>query len=286
MGENGAGAASVTEDPEQWQLVRGAPELYERYLVPAVTLPWAVDLVDRVGVGPGDRVLDLACGTGVIARTAALRVQRSGRVVALDVNAGMLEVARSLVPASGRSIEWCEGNALALPFDDGEFQVVLCQLGLQFFPDRPTAVREIRRVLAPTGRVGASVYSAIERNPATHALSGALDRHFGPGASRAKRAEHSLAAVRVLRALFEDAGFAEVRVETVTRSVHFASVGEYVRVQLSATPLAALLAEQQLAMSERLIALVSADVSDRLARYVHQGGVDFPQEIHVALAAS
>jgi ubiquinone/menaquinone biosynthesis C-methylase UbiE len=276
----------MTEGPEQWQLVRGAPELYERHLVPAVTLPWAVDLVDRVGVGPGDRVLDLACGTGVVARTAAPRVQSAGRVVALDVNAGMLEVARSLAPASGRSIEWREGSALALPFDDGEFQVVLCQLGLQFFPDRPRAVREIRRVLGPRGRVGASVYSAIERNPASHALAGALDRRFGPGASRAKRAEHSLAGVRVLRALFADAGFAEVRVETVICNVHFASVGEYVRVQLTATPLAALLAEQELAISERLIALVIADVSDRLARYAHENGVDFPQEVHVALAAS
>jgi ubiquinone/menaquinone biosynthesis C-methylase UbiE len=276
----------MTEDPEQWQLVRGAAEIYERHLVPAVTLPWAVDLVDRVGVRSGDRVLDLACGTGVVARTAAPRVKRAGRVVALDVNAGMLEVARSLMPASGRSIEWCEGSALALPFDDGEFQVVLCQLGLQFFPDRPRAMREIRRVLVTRGRVGASVYSAIERNPATHALSGALDRHFGPGASRAKRAEHSLADVRVLHALFEDAGFAEVRIETVARNVHFASVGEYVRVQLTATPLAALLGEHGRARSERLIALASADVSDQLARYVHEGGVDFPQEVHIVLVGS
>ena len=140
-------------------------------------------------------------------------------------------------------------------------------------------------MLAPRGRIGASVYGAIERNPGTHALSEALDRHFGPGASRAKRAEHSLADVGVVRALFEDAGFAEVRVETVARHVHFASVVQYVRVQLTATPLAALLTEHEFAMSERLIALVSADVSDRLAPYAHDGGVDFPQEVHVALVA-
>jgi hypothetical protein len=130
-------------------------------------------------------------------------------------------------------------------------------------------------VLGTRGRVGASVYSAIERHPAAHALSGALDRHFGQGASRAKRAEHSLAGVRMLCALFADAGFAEVRVETVTRNVHFASVGEYVRVQLTATPLTALLAEHELARSERLIALVSADVSDRLARYVQKAAWTF-----------
>jgi ubiquinone/menaquinone biosynthesis C-methylase UbiE len=275
----------MTEDPEHWQLEGGAAELYERHLVPAVTLPWAVDLVDRVGVGPGARVLDLATGTGVVARTVASRVQSAGRVAALDLNAGMLRVARSLAPASGRSIEWYEGSALALPFDDGEFQLVLCQLGLQFFPDRPRVVQEILRVLALRGRVGASVYTAIERNPATHALSDALDRHLGPDASRAKRAEHSLADVRILRALFADAGFAEVRVETVARNVHFASVAEYVRIQFSATPLAALL-EEKPSMSERLIALVSADVGDRLAPYVRKGGVDFPQEIHIALATA
>jgi ubiquinone/menaquinone biosynthesis C-methylase UbiE len=197
----------------------------------------------------------------------------------------MLTVARSLAPASGPSIEWYEGSALALPFDDGEFEVVLCQLGLQFFPDRRRAVQEILRVLALGGRVGASVYSAIERNPAAEALSDALDRHLGANASRAKRAEHSLADLPMLRALFADAGFAEVRVETVARKVHFASVAEYVSIQLTATPLAALLEERE-AMSERLIPLVSADVRDRLAPYVHKGGVDFPQEVHVALATA
>jgi ubiquinone/menaquinone biosynthesis C-methylase UbiE len=276
----------MSEDPEHWQLEGGAAELYERYLVPAVTLPWALDLVDRVGVEPGDRVLDLACGTGAVARIAAQRVKGAGRVAALDLNAGMLSVARSLAPAGGRSIDWYEGSAVALPFEDGEFQVILCQLGLQFFPDQRSAVKEIMRVLARRGRVGASVYSAIERNPATHALSDALDRHFGPDASRAKRAEHSLADVRTLRALFTDAGFEEVRVETVSLNVHFSSVAEYVRIQLTATPLAAWLEEHEPARSERLIALVSADVGDRLAPYVHERGVDFPQETHVALATA
>ena len=89
-----------------------------------------------------------------------------------------------------------------------------------------------------------------------------------------------------MRALFADSGFAQVRVETLVRNVHFASAAEHVRIQLSATPLAALLKEQQPAMSERLIAVVSADVGDRLARYVHNGGVEFPQEIHIALATA
>ena len=110
---------------------------------------WAADLVDRAALQPGERVLDVACGTGVVARVAAERVGSTGRVAALDVNSGMLAVARSLPAVTGAPVEWHEGSALALPFPDAAFDVAFCQLGLQFFPDRPKALREIRRVLVP-----------------------------------------------------------------------------------------------------------------------------------------
>src|SRR5262245_49391877 len=151
--------AGVQGDLEQWRLRGSAAELYERYLVPAVTLPWAVDLVSRVEVHRGDRLLDVACGTGVVARAAAERVGRGGRVVGLDLNPEMLAVSvrrKRWVPLR---IEWCEGSALALPFAQGEFGVVLCQFGLQFFPDPLAALREMRRVLAPDGRQGGSVFA-------------------------------------------------------------------------------------------------------------------------------
>ena len=267
----------MTHDPERWQLEGASAELYERYLVPSVTLPWAVDLVDRVGVRRGDRVLDVACGTGAVARVAAERVGDSGRVAGLDVNRGMLAVARSLQPAGAAGIEWHEGSALELPFDDREFGVVLCQLGLQFFPDCTTALLEMRRVSTPGGRVAASVFTAIERNPATHALSGALDRHLGEGASLAKRNEHSLADPEELRALLAAAGFADVRVETASRTVRFASPAEYVRVQFAATPVAALLSDREPSARERLVSLVSADVSASLAPYVTDDGLAFPR---------
>src|SRR6478672_5617008 len=163
----------MTQGRHGWQLQQTSAELYERFLVPTVTLPWARDLVERVGLRPGARVLDVACGTGVVARLAASAVG-GGRVVALDVNRGMLAVGRSLSPEESR-VEWCEASADALPFAEGEFDVVLCQLGLQFFPDRPAAVREMRRVLTAAGRVGASVYTSIERNPAADALAGAVE---------------------------------------------------------------------------------------------------------------
>jgi len=205
-------------DPEEWQLTGAAAGRYERFLVPAVTLPWANDLVQRVGLYRGDRVLDVACGSGAATRVAARRVEEPGHVVGLDINPGMLAVARSLtLPRGSAQIEWCEGSALALPFAEGVFDAVLCQLGLQFVPDRPAAVREMRRVLGRGGHVGASVYAPIDRNPATHALADALDRHLGAGASRAKRHEHSLGDPNELRALFAGAGFEDVRMEQEKR---------------------------------------------------------------------
>jgi ubiquinone/menaquinone biosynthesis C-methylase UbiE len=275
----------MTIEPEQWQLEGAAPWLYERYLVPAVTLPWAIDLVERIRVSYGDRVLDVACGTGVVARVAAARVAPGGRVAGLDVNGSMLAVAHSLLPADGAvPIDWYQGSALALPFLDGQFQIVLCQLGVQFFSDRLAALREFRRVLVPGGRVGVSVFSDIEHNPASHALSDALDRHLGQGASRVKRQEHSLSDVVELQALFAASDFADVRVETVVRTVHFACTADYVRVQLAATPLAAQLAGLARSERQRLAELLHADVDASLASYVRGVGVWLPQEVHVALA--
>ena len=171
---------------EAWQVGGSAAELYQRYLVPAIAVLWAADLIDRAAPRPGERVLDVACGTGVVSRLAAERTG-SGRVVGLDINADMLAVARSLSPGAGPSIEWYEGSALAMPFPDASFDLCMCQLGLQFFPDRSTAMREMFRVLQTGGRVALSVFSALERTPVSNALAEALDRHLRLGASSIKR---------------------------------------------------------------------------------------------------
>jgi ubiquinone/menaquinone biosynthesis C-methylase UbiE len=260
--------------------------LYERYLVPVVTLQWAVDLVDRVEVRRGDRLLDVACGTGVVARVAAEQVGRGGRVVGLDLNPGMLAVARSLPTAGAVRVEWYEGSALALPFDGCEFEVVLCQLGLQFFPDPALALREMRRVLVPGRRVGVSVFAEIERNPVAYALSDALDRHLGEGASAAKPQEHALADGDAVRALFREAGFERVRIETVAKTSRYPSVSDYVRFQLQATPLATVLDPRDESERDRLAALLADDLRARLAAFVREGAFAFPQVAHVATAAA
>ena len=132
----------------QWQFVGSVPENYERYLVPTIFGPWALDLIEVAGAQPGERVLDIACGTGIVARIAAGRVGSDGTVVGLDVSAPMLDAARALAAGEGLSIEWREGSAMKLPLPDTAFDLVLCQQGLQFFPDRAAALREMHRVLS------------------------------------------------------------------------------------------------------------------------------------------
>jgi ubiquinone/menaquinone biosynthesis C-methylase UbiE len=229
---------------EHWQLDASAPELYERYLVPAITSIWAADLIDRAALQPQERILDVACGTGAVARLAVERSPK-GRIVGLDLNAGMLGVAKSLRTGGAQRIEWLEGSALSLPFDYSSFDVVLCQLGLQFFPDRPLALCEMKRVLVPSGRVALSVYSAIERTPAAHAFVRALDHLLGPNASRIKRSEHIFAEAREVAALIASAGLDHIEVSTVTKRITFPSVLDYVRIQLIATPMASLLKDHE-----------------------------------------
>jgi len=268
---------------DHWQLEGSAAELYQRYLVPGITAKWAEDLVYRARLRVGEEVLDVACGTGVVTRLAASKVA-PGRVTGFDLNAGMLAVARD-VPNEGVSINWMEGSALDLPFPSAHFDVVLCQLGLQFFPDQPRALREMRRVVREQGRIALSVYSPIERTPGANAFVSALDEVLGPEASRIKRGEHSFASPVQLEKLLGDANFGTVDVHTVVQTIAFPSVLDYVRFQLLATPMAILLKdkiapERQATISSvasRVLTLSTPDMLDG-------GGFTFPQEAYVAVA--
>jgi SAM-dependent methyltransferase len=188
---------------------------------------------------------------------------------------------------AGAPVAWHRGSALALPFSAAAFDVVLCQLGLQFIPDRPAALREFRRVLVPGGRLALNVFGPIERNPATCALVGALDRHVRPGASAAKRAEHALADVAELRALVAAAAFKDIEIRTATKMVRFSSAADYVRIQMAATPLATLITGYDAAKANHLMDALTGDVGADLAPYAGGGeGLRFPQEVQVVLARS
>jgi SAM-dependent methyltransferase len=207
-----------------------------------------------------------------------------GHVTGLDLNKGMLAVARTL-PTEGVPIEWIEGSALALPFPAGKFDLVLCQLGLQFFPDQGRALREMHRVLSPSGRVALSVFSPIERTPGANAFVLALDRVLGPNASKIKRAEHSFNAPDELKELFIDAGFAGVEVQTVVQEIAFPSVLDYVRFQLLATPMAALLSDRVEADRQAAIKRVASETASFSdPEMLEGGGFSFGQEAYVGTA--
>jgi ubiquinone/menaquinone biosynthesis C-methylase UbiE len=228
-------------------------------------------------------VLDIACGTGAVTRLAAAKAA-DGRVVGIDLNAGMLAVART-VPKSGAPIEWLEGSALDLPFPALTFDVVLCQLGLQFFPDQSLALREMSRVLKVGGRIGLSVYSAIERTPAAYAFVQALDKNLGPDASKTKRAEHAHPDPHEVHNLISAAGFQQAKVETVTKQISFPSMLDYVRFQLIATPMAGLLKDRSAADRDEHITKIAADAEAYCDRsMLRDGHLTFPQESQVATA--
>jgi ubiquinone/menaquinone biosynthesis C-methylase UbiE len=156
---------------QQWQVAGNAALAYEAHLVPAIFAAWAPRLLGSATPATGERVLDVACGTGVVARLAAERVGPRGRVAGLDLNPGMLAVAASR-PVTGAPTGWVQASAGRMPFPDHSFQVVCCQAGLQFFPDRPAALAEMARVLAPGGRLAALVWRSIDHSPGFAALAG------------------------------------------------------------------------------------------------------------------
>ncbi len=266
--------------PEQWQLAGSAPETYERHVVPALFMPWARSLIKDAALRPGERVLDIACGTGVVTLLAAGRVGSGGQVVGLDLNAGMLAMARSRPAPAGARIEWKEGSALALPFTDGSFDIALCQQGLQFFPDRPLALGEMRRVLAPGGRVALSVWRSIDRSPGFLALATALERHAGAEAAAIMRAPFALNDAAELARLTADAGFSDVAVRAATDMVRWPSAEAFVEHQPGATPLAGIVA----ALAPQAREALRRDVVAALRAHAVTDGVAWPVEAHVVTA--
>jgi len=266
-----------------WQLEGNAAELYQRYLVPQITTKWAEDLVSRARPRPGETVLDIACGTGVVARLVGKTIGH-GQVRGLDLNQAMLAVARSVL-SEGAPVNWIEGSALDLPFAPDSFDVVVCQLGLQFFPDRARAVHEMLRVLKHSGRAALSVYSPIERTPGANAFVMALDEVLGTNASRIKRGEHAFTDPAQLEALLKGAGFAAVEVQTVVQKVAFPSVLDYVRFQLLATPMTILLKDRSEAERQATIASVASKTTALSTPEMLDGGkFVFPQEAYVAVS--
>jgi len=258
---------------ETFQLSAEMAEAYEAQFVPAFFSQWAPHLLDATGVSAGQRVLDVATGTGIVARSAADRVGPTGSVVGLDLNNAMLAVARRIQP----EIEWRQGDAAALPFGDAEFDIVLSQMALMFFPDPIEALREMRRVLRPAGTVGVLIPSGLAWNPPYQSFVDIVSRHAGPDARNLVTTYFSLGDLDRLVGLFNEAALRVTATSCPTGESRYGSIDEAVNVEIDSTPLGDRLDQ---GARERIL----ADCRAAIAPYATASGVVFPFECHLIVA--
>ena len=266
---------------DKTQAAPNPAEVYDTFLVPALFAPWVDELLVRAAPRAGERVLDVACGTGAVTLRLPPLVGPTGRVVGLDVSADMLGVAQAKAEAAGLAVEWREASALELPFGDGSFDLVLCQQGLQFFPDRARGAAEMRRVLAPGGRAVVACWLGLEAQPIYRALSAAAERHMGAPIA----APFSLGRAEELRATLEGAGFGRVEIEAVSKTVRFSDPGRFVALSVGAAA-AVMPAFAQLDPAEkgRLVERVREDVEPVLREHTDGEALAMPTHAHIAVA--
>lgn len=276
----------MTDDGQRTGAFAGSslPQRYERLLVPCLFEPWARLLLDRIGPAPGDAVLDVAAGTGIVTRLAAERVGTSGRVVACDISPAMLETIAARPPAPGAAaIETVLAPADALGLDDGGFDFAVCQQGMPFFPDRAGAVRELRRVLRPGGRAAVEVWveggGLLPFQPMSDVVRDAGATPPYPGAF--DEASYVMS-VATLDGLFRDAGFSEVATEEVELVTRWPSVQALVDA-IDGTPMGPALDALGAERGES----ARRELGERFAAYVgDDGSVDVPTVSAVAVATA
>ena len=230
-------------DSERGQVTRSAAEVYEEFFVPALFQAWSDRVADAIALRAGDRVLDVACGTGVLTRAVAARVGPSGAAIGLDVNEGMLVVARRKAPR----LDWRSGRAEALPFDNESFDAVVSQFGLMFFEDRRAALAEMMRVLQHGGRLAVAVWDSLERTPGYATVTQLLQRLFGDRVADALRAPFALGDPGALRSLFSSAGIPSATVTTVKGTARFPSIKAWIYTDVKGWTLADMIDDAQLA---------------------------------------
>lgn len=253
--------------------ITGKPaEIYQKYLVPALFGPWCEAFAEFIAPNPGDSALDVACGTGALAECLSKRVGSNGRVAGLDMDEGMIAVAQT----SRLPIDWRQGDALAMPFEDDAFDVVASHQGLQFFPDRAAGLAEMRRVLRPGGQLALALWRESELNPGQHALGQALGKWVRP--ELAKLPPFTLHDKTEVAGLVSAAGFSDIVVQPVKRISLFPSVARFASLLSAGASASTRGALAQLAPQDK--DGFERDVEEMLAPYVTDRGLEIPMEAH------
>jgi ubiquinone/menaquinone biosynthesis C-methylase UbiE len=246
---------------ETFQISPEQAEAYEQSFVPALFAQWVQPMLDIATVRPGHRVLDVACGTGVVARAAADLVGPTGSVTGLDLNPAMLAVAARLRP----DIEWRGGDAAALPFDSEQFDAVLCQSALFFFPDVGAAITDMARVLAPDGVLAIQTYAEVADQPGFRDLEAVVERYAPPEAMHYIETYWSQGDLAKLCQQVEAPGLEILETRTKLGTATYASVENLVEIEIRGTPLADRLSEDQ-------IEAILVECKEHLAGYVTSAG--------------
>jgi SAM-dependent methyltransferase len=263
---------NTTATQEELQAGRG----YEDLFVPALFESWTGHLIDEASVEKGSHVLDIACGSGVLARHALSKLGNSGRIAGVDPAPGMIAAAREIEP----SIEWILGSAEELEFDDNSFDCIVSQFGMMFFKDRHAAASEMYRVMKPGGRLAVAVWNSIEHNPAYGDIIAVLDEQVSTAAGDALRLPYSLGDPEEVTGVFNRAGFSDLKVETKTEQARFPSSRTMVEAELRGwLPLF------DIYLSEDKIADVLVQSDGKLSKYATEvGEAVFPTSAHIVTA--
>jgi ubiquinone/menaquinone biosynthesis C-methylase UbiE len=263
-----------------WQLDTDGARAYEANLVPAALDPWAADLVATVDLQPDDRVIDVACGTGIIARHVAPVVGAGGQVTGVDINPAMLAVAREVTALLDTPTEWLRADAVDLPLPTGAFDAGFCQQAVQFFAEPDAALRELHRVIRPGGRVGIATCRPLAHQPGYAILAEIVERHAGTEAAEVVRSPYARGDTAQLRGLLEATGFAEPHAHFVVTPFRFPSAHALLVAETSSSPLGDLTATLEEGQREALL----TDLARAMRPHTDDEGVLFPFETVVVTA--
>jgi SAM-dependent methyltransferase len=264
-------------ESNDWQIPGSSAEIYETVFVPAMMGEWVPRVMALSNLQAGEHVLDVACGTGVVTRNVAISTGPKGRAVGLDHNPDMLDVARQITlnPSSAARVEWREGDAGAIPFENETFDLVLCAFGLMFFPDRVAALKEMRRVLKSDGRLTLIVWGSISKCPGQTAMKESWGRHFSTDDAGLFDIQHSLSSPETVLLLLKDAGLRDVSVQAAMGVVRLPSPEHLARSYGSMRGIQA---------DEKTRTQVIDEVSASLQAYVGADGLEYPIEAILASA--
>lgn len=226
---------------DQGQVTLAAAKVYEEFFVPALFQEWAARVMQAAKISKGDSVLDVGCGTGILARTIAKNINAGGKLVGLDLNEGMLRVAAQINP----EIDYRRGSAESLPFPDESFDAVVSQFSLMFFTDLPKALKEMMRVLKPQGHFAVAVWDSLEHNPGYQALINLLQHLFGDQVAAPLRSPFALGDTQHLIELFELAGLPSPCIHTIQGVARFPSIRTWVYTEIKGWTISEMLNDQQ-----------------------------------------